>query len=250
MNCVTIGNQMEILMLIEKLEINGIHVVSANTDGIVCLFDKSLDKLYYKICKEWEILVGNNEFGQLEYTDYKLLIQTSVNDYITLKYNNEIKTKGDFVSEFELHKNKSARIIPLALQSYFIDNIPIESTIKQHKNIYNFCLGVKSIGTNRLIHLEPIKNAQIELQKINRYYVSTNGWHLLKRLKPLENTKLTNQIDIFGNIDDGTRESEIEAGYLSTIFNRYIEKPFEEYNINYNYYIEKCKRIIDKIENQ
>lgn len=247
--CVTIGNQIEILMLIESLEINGIHVISANTDGIVCLFDKSKNDLYYQICKEWEIKVGNDELGQLEYADYGLLVQTSVNDYLAVKLaETQPKCKGDFVSDFELHKNKSKKIVPIALQEYFINQTSIEKTIKNHVNIFDFCLGTKSIGKNRLIHLEPIKGNEIQLQKINRYYVSNDGWHLIKRLPALENKKITKQIDIFGNVNDGTRESEIEANWLTTIYNKHVNKPISEYNINYKYYIEAAQKIIDKIE--
>lgn len=243
----TIGSQIDLLMLIEVLEINKIHVISANTDGLVCLFNKSLEETYYNVCKEWEVKVGNNELGQLEYTDYKFMIQTSVNDYITIKTNGDIKTKGDFVSEFEIHKNKSKRIVPLALQQYFINNIPIQDTIRNHKNIFDFCLGAKSIGSNRLIHLEPIKGTEIKLQKINRYYVSTNGWHLLKRLPAIK--KFAKQLDIFGVENNGERESEIEAGWLTTIYNRHVEgKSIESYNINYKYYEEQCNKIIDKIQ--
>lgn len=249
--CVTIGNQVEMLMLIESLEINGIHVISANTDGIVSLFDKSKEDLYYKLCKEWEVKVGNDVLGQLEYQDYDLLAQTSVNSYITVKSDNkEVKTKSEFTSNFEIHKNKSARIIPLALQQYFVNKIPVKETIENHTDIFDFCLGTKSIGTNRLIHLEPIKGTEKKLQKINRYYVSNDGWHLIKRLKPLESKKVVRQLDIFGNENDGTRESEIEAGWLTTIYNKHFEKPISEYNINFNYYIEGAQKIIDKIESK
>lgn len=236
-------------MLIEDLELTGIHVISANTDGIVCLFDKKLDNKYYEVCKNWEKKVGNDIIGQLEYQDYKLLVQTSVNDYIAIKTNNEVKTKGDFVSEFELHKNKSARIIPLALQQYFINNISIETFIKNHNNIYDFCLGVKSIGQNKLILWDKKNQKEINLQKINRYYISNNGFNILKKLPKLENKKALMQYDIFGNIDIGTREAEIEAGYLSTIFNKHIKKEMKEYDINYQYYINKCNKIIFNILN-
>lgn len=248
---VTIGSQIDLLMLIEALELAKIHVISANTDGIVCLFDKSLDETYYKVCKEWEIKVGNDKSGQLEYVDYELYVQTSVNDYLAVKVGEKLpKCKGDFVSEFEIHKNKSRRIVPIALQQYFVNNIPIKETIMKHQNIFDFCLGVKSIGTNRLIHLEPIKGTEISLQKINRYYISNNGWHLIKRLKALENKKFSKQVDIFGNVNDGSRESEVEAGWLSSIYNKHIEKPISEYDINYKYYIDNCQKIIDKIENK
>lgn len=245
--CTTIGSQIDLLMLIESLEINGIHIISANTDGIVCLFDKSLDSIYYQVCKNWEKLVDNADLGQLEYIDYKLLAQTSVNDYIAIKLNGESKTKGDFVSEFELHKNKSARIIPLALQEYFINLIPIEQTIKNHQNIFDFCLGVKSIGNNKLISLDVKSQIEIPLQKINRYYISNNGINLIKRLPKLENKIANMQLDIFGNIDDGTREAEVEAGWLSTIYNKHIVKNINDYDINYNYYIDKCNKILKNI---
>lgn len=245
--CTTIGSQIDLLMLIESLEINGIHIISANTDGIVCLFDKSLDSIYYQVCKNWEKLVDNADLGQLEYIDYKLLAQTSVNDYIAIKLNGESKTKGDFVSEFELHKNKSARIIPLALQEYFINLIPIEQTIKNHQNIFDFCLGVKSIGNNKLISLDVKSQIEIPLQKINRYYISNNGINLIKRLPKLENKIANMQLDIFGNIDDGTREAEVEAGWLSTIYNKHIIKDINDYDINYNYYIDKCNKILKNI---
>lgn len=245
--CTTIGSQIDLLMLIESLEINGIHIISANTDGIVCLFDKSLDSIYYQVCKNWEKLVDNADLGQLEYIDYKLLAQTSVNDYIAIKLNGESKTKGDFVSEFELHKNKSARIIPLALQEYFINSVPIEQTIKNHQNIFDFCLGVKSIGNNKLISLDVKSQIEIPLQKINRYYISNNGINLIKRLPKLENKIANMQLDIFGNIDDGIREAEVEAGWLSTIYNKHIIKDINDYDINYNYYVDKCNKILKNI---
>jgi len=246
--CTTIGSQIDLLMLIEQLELAGLHVISANTDGVVCLFDKSLLPLYYETCKQWEIKVGNNDLGQLEYTEYKLLIQTSVNDYIAVKPSNEVKTKGDFVSDFELHKNKSARIVPLALQKYFIDNINPEQFIKNHTNIFDFCLAIKGKGLNKFISFNKLTQEEIELQKINIYYISNNGTNLLKKLPKLEDKKASNQIDIFGNVDTGIREAEVEAGWLSTIYNKHEEKSIDQYDINYQFYIDKCYKIINQIK--
>lgn len=246
--CTTIGSQIDLLMLIESLELAGLHVVSANTDGVVCLFDRFLIDIYYKVCKDWEIKVGNNDLGQLEYTEYKLLIQTSVNDYIAVKPSNEVKTKGDFVSDFELHKNKSARIVPLALQKYFIQGILPEKFINEHTNIFDFCLAVKGKGNNKFVSFDKIKNEEIELQKINRYYISNKGTHLLKKLPKLDTKKASNQIDIFGNIDTGIREAEVEAGWLSTIYNKHEEKSIDNYDINYQFYIDRCYKIINQIK--
>ena len=66
-------------------------------------------------------------------------------------------------------------------------------------------------------------------------------------MKPLENKKGSGQLDIFGNIDDGTRESEVEAGWLTTIYNKHIIKNIEDYNIDYSFYIQKANKIINNI---
>lgn len=243
----TIGNQIEILMLIEKLETNGIHIVSANTDGILVLMDKTLSDLHYKICKEWEKTVGNDIHGNLEHCEYKSFYQTSVNDYLAVKVDGSIKEKGDFAIDCELHKNKSSRIVQIALQQYYINNIPVEDTIKNHKNIYSFCCAVKGKGDSKFYVMNTKEHSEKRLQKINRYFISNDGINLVKRLPPL-NKPITHQIDIFGNVDIGIRESEVEAGFLTTIFNRYEEKNIKDYDINYQFYINKTNRIIQQIQ--
>jgi hypothetical protein len=241
---VTIFNQFALLKFAEMLLLNNISVVSLNTDGCLSLVRYDQKDLYEKLSKEWELLSNHT----LEETLYSRFIQTSVNDYIAVTLDGKIKKKGDFTTEFELHKNKSARIVPIALENYFINNIPINKTIHNHNNIYDFCLGVKSIGGNQLITFNKKTLEEIKLQKVNRYYISTNGINILKRLPKLEGKQASNQLDIFGNIDDGTREAEIEAGWLSTIFNQYVEKDFKDYNICYKYYEQRCDKIINKIK--
>ncbi len=243
--CVTIGNQFEILMLIEMLEFEGISVVSANTDGIVCLFDKELEDTYYKICKEWEKIVGNEDLGQLEYCDYLFLAQTSVNDYIAQSTDGSIKQKGEFLTEFEIHKNKSKRIVPLALEQYFVNGIKPEVFIKNHKDIFDFCLAIKGNSDSKFYLVNLLSNKKEQLQKINRFYISNSKDILIKELPKLESKKASMQIDIFGEVDNGERISNIEVGYNVTIFNKFLEK--DDYDINYNYYISKCYEIINKI---
>jgi len=240
---VTIGCQLEILMLIEELELNNITVVSSNTDGILSLFDKQKEQKYIEICKEWEIKTNSTEYGKLEFADYKSIIQTSVNDYLVIKKDGTLKYKGDFVIDNLLHKNKSRRIVPLALKAYYVDNIKLEKFIKEHKDIFDFCCCVRADSTMSLHILRDMK--YIKQQKTCRYYIANTKDVLLKRMKPNPNKKVKNQLDIFGGIDDGTRENQIEAGYNIQIFNKYFE--LDNYNINYNYYISKTQNIIDKI---
>ncbi len=241
---ITLFNQFALLKFAEMLLLNDIKVISLNTDGCVSYVKYTQKELYESLCKNWEKLSKHT----LEETLYSCLIQTSVNDYIAIKTNGEIKTKGDFVSEFEIHKNKSAAIIPIALQNYYSKGISVESTILNHTNIFDFCLGVKSNKGAKLVHLDTKTGEEIKLQKVNRYYISKNGKNLLKRLRPNEKKKPTSQLDIFGNIDDGTREQEVEAGWLSTIYNKHNERNINEYFIDYSFYIKKARKIVDLIK--
>ena len=238
---VTIGNQFEILMLIEMLEEKGIHIISANTDGIVCLFDKSMEDTYYKICHEWEVIVGNDVRGVLEYANYDKLIQMSVNDYTAVKsidpdyyetIDERTKTKGDFLIDFELHKNKSNRIVNLALKEYFVNGIDPKVFIPTSRNIYDFCACVRATG-DFYLEQEGMINGEVvtnRLQKTTRYYISKDGMKLLKRHP------------------DG-RQFQTDAGvWKQTVFNQFVDKPWDEYKIDYKYYIDRTYDIISSIQ--
>lgn len=232
----TIGNQFEILMLIESLEMAGIHVISANTDGIVCLFPQELNNKYYEVCNWWEEKVGNNIQGKLEFTDYQKIIQTSVNDYLAIKVDGEIKKKGDFCTAMELHKNPSRRIIAIALEKYFVEGIPVAETIKNHQRIYDFCIGVKA---SKDYHYETVdKNGKVEtFSRLVRYYVSTGGTKLYK-------------VKNDGSEADGVQRSQCEAGsWKCTVANKIDQtKDIENYEIDYGYYIQKSEERIKSIE--
>jgi hypothetical protein len=229
----TIGNQFEILMLIEMLELNKIHVISANTDGIVCLFDNSLSDTYYKICAEWEVKVGNDKIGKLEYTDYSLMIQSSVNDYIAVKKDEpdetkRVKKKGDFSTDYLINKNKSRLIIPLALENYFLKNIPVEETIMRDRNIFHFCIGAKA---SKDFHYETYgrDNSKEVYHRMIRYYVAKDGKKLMKIKNP-------------DSESPGNDVTSCEAGgWLCKIVNLIdVGDDIRSYNINYKYYIDKA----------
>lgn len=232
----TIGNQFEILMLIEDLLIEGITTISANTDGIVCLFPKNLIAVYNEVCKKWEEKVGNTEQGKLEFTEYKKIAQLSVNGYLAVKSDGEIKKKKEFLTDYELHKNKSNKVVALALEQYFVHGKNIREFITSHRNIFDFCIGVKA---SKDFHYETIdKEGKKDIyHRLIRYYVSTDGKKLLKIKNPDSEA-------------DGNEVSQCEAGeWKCTVANLIDkEKPIEEYNINYEYYIEKAEERASSIE--
>lgn len=238
----TIGNQFEILMLIEALETEGgIHVVSANTDGIVCLFDKSKLATYYRICHEWEVKVGNTEMGQLEYTEYARMVQKSVNDYIAIPVDKKekIKKKGDFMTEFELNKNRSRRILPLIYENYFTKDISPEETIAKHEELSDFCVGLKA---SRNYHYEAINTTTSDrtaYHRVVRYFISREGELLVK---------IKNE----GSEATGPEISNCEArdyGHWSTTeCNNYRNGTIEAMGVNHKYYLDKAWGFIRSIE--
>lgn len=239
---VTLGNQIEILMLIEALEVAGFDVVSGNTDGIVTVYSEEREAEYLKICKDWETKVGNIKMGKLEYAGILSMHQDSINSYIA-KLDDEkggfkVKKKGRFMTEFELNKNKSKRIVPLALEAYFIyGKDPIEF-VRNHKNIYDFCIAKKASGK---MHYEEQWEEEGKIRtkvhkKLVRYFVSTQGTILYKRGWNNEGKPMNNHVN-----------APTELGQpLVTYFNRFFEA--NDYKIDYNHYILEVLERIDAIE--
>jgi len=229
----TITGELSLMMLIEAYELAGINVISANTDGVTIRIKKTLIDKMHEINAWWSELTKY----ELERADYQKIIFSTVNDYLAIKTDGEVKKKGDFVTDFELHKNKSARIVPLALEQYFLCDIPVDTTIKSHDNIFDFCLRQKA---SKDFHYEGVDKSTGEKKiynKLIRYYISNTGEKLLK---------VKNE-----DSDSGAANvSQVEAGeWLATVCN-HLKKDHPLDNINYDYYIERAERIIYKIQTE
>jgi hypothetical protein len=226
----TITGELSLLMLIEQYELNGINVISANTDGVTIRIRKDLIDKMHEINTWWSKITQY----ELERTDYQKIIFSTVNDYLAIKTDGEIKKKGDFLTDFELHKNKSAKVVPIALEQYFVNNIPIDDTIRSHTNVYDFCLRQKA---SKDFHYEGITKGTGEktiYNKLIRYYVSKTGEKLLK----VKNESCdTNAAYI----------SQVEAGEWVMHVCNHLTPTHPLDNINYDYYIERANRIVHKI---
>jgi hypothetical protein len=224
----TITGELSLLMLIEAYELEGIHVISANTDGVTIRIQKThLDKMY-EINDWWQNLTQY----ELERTDYSKIIFSTVNDYLAIKTDGEIKKKGDFLTDFELHKNKSGRVVPIALEEYFINGVPVADTIRNHRNIYDFAMRQRA---TRDFHFEGLSNGKTTIyNKLIRYYVSNTGEKLLK-VKNADSASGAASI------------SQVEAGeWVMTVCNHLTPShPLD--NINHSYYIEQAEKIVNKI---
>ena len=229
----TITGELSLLMLIEKYELAGINIISANTDGVTILVKKSLTDKMDEINKWWMDVTQY----ELERTDYQKIIFSTVNDYLAIKTDGDVKKKGDFLTDFELHKNKSARIVPIALEHFYVHGVPVEDTIKRHRNIFDFCLRQKA---SKDFHYEGIDRSTgktTTYNKLIRYYVSKSGEKLLKVKNP---DCTTNAADV----------SQVEAGEWVMHVCNHLTSDHPLDNINYDYYIERANKIIHKIQTE
>ena len=124
-------------------------------------------------------------------------------------------------------------IVPLAVKEYFVNGIKIEDTIRNHTDIFDFCLRLKtnSKSTGIFTHLV---NSQVVTDKLNRttrYYISKSGkaGSLAKKF------------------DDG-RIVGVNIGYSAILFNDYEEKSMEDYKIDYGFYIAEAYKLKNAVD--
>lgn len=137
----TLTGQLAILMLIERLEIAGIPVVSANTDGIAIHCPRSHCATMDEIVAQWE----RDTHFDTELTEYRSLHKHSVNSYIALKTDGKFTLKGEYAME-ELCVSKDrgiatnpANLVCVEAAAMFLrDRKPIEQTVLGCDDIRKF----------------------------------------------------------------------------------------------------------------
>lgn len=231
---VTINGQLMILMLCEELELNEIPVISANTDGImVKVYDDKMDD-FNRITAAWQQKTKMNADSDIVHC----LINRDINNYICLfrtKKGLKLELKGAMDPNMyakDLSKGYSMPIVAQAVLDYFINNIPIMTTLKSAANILDFC-ATQNVGRTWHVEEEFAANGKVcvrECQQYVRYYVSNRGV-ILKKV----------------NNDDGRRVG-LAAGQVVTVINTLDDKDIALRDINYKFYYEECMKIINPIK--
>lgn len=154
----TIGGQLLLLMLIEALELEGIPVVSANTDGIVIKCPAALKSTLDGVVCSWELFTGLGT----EETEYAALYSRDVNNYLALKTGGGYKAKGAYASP-GLQKNPSNAICVEAVATYLEHGTRISDTV-------NDCVDVRKFITIRKVAGGGMKGETFLGKAVRWYY--------------------------------------------------------------------------------
>ena len=228
---VTINGQLMTMSLVEALELNGIHVVSANTDGIVVKLPNDKREVFKEITSKWNEENHMSADGE----EYDIVVSRDVNNYIDIQKDGTVEYKGALDPKQylkELKKGYDMPIVATAVFNYFIHNIPVMQTLREHKDILDFCK-TQNVGRQFEVVYSKVVNGEIQKiysQRHIRFYVSTHGVIVQKENK---NTKAL---------------SKLASGLPVQILNSLDDKPIEERDIDYKYYYNECYKIIDPIK--
>lgn len=182
---VTLTGQLDLLMLIEMMELSGIEVVSANTDGIVLKIPTGKEALADQIVAWWEKRTGL----EMEATEYRSIHFRDVNNYVAITTDGKAKRKGVFAQGGVLSgpqgKNPRMDIAADAVVEYLKKGTPLADTIRGCSDIRKFVAiaGVTGGGYWVTPQMETgeVTAEPVWLGKACRFYYGINGGRLIRK---------------------------------------------------------------------
>jgi len=171
---VCITGQLFLMELAQHLyrDIPDLKIVQLNTDGIMVECSEEQLNEIDEICDEWQARTG----FELETDSVAKIAQKDVNNYIEVQADGTHKSKGGYLvrgiapaGAFNINNN--ACIVATALKEYFVNGTPVEETIEQCDDIFQFQLIAKAgMKYREAYHL--VDGKQEAVQKVNRVYAT------------------------------------------------------------------------------
>ena len=228
---VTINGQLMVMMVVEALELDGIHVVSANTDGIIVKLPKDKEEDFKRITDDW--CAQNKLTADSE--RYKLFVTRDINNYFDIQTNDKVEYKGSLDPKQylkDLKKGYDMPVVAKAVFEYFAHGVSVMETLRNHKDILDFCK-TQNVGKQFEVVYQKVENGKvidIHSQRHVRFYVSTKGVIIMKE-----------------NVNSNQR-SVLASGKPVIILNKLDDKDISLRNIDYKYYYEEAYKIINPIK--
>ena len=225
---IRINGQLILLMLVDRLLELNCEIVQINTDGVMFIAKKTAKDEIQETVSEVERITQLT----FESDNYEAFYQYAVNDYFGVIDGYEqshdpelIEKRGMFRTEPVLGKGLAPTVIPKSVINYFLTKQPVSEFIRQQTDIHDFLMSQRTDKKFKVRHGDRF------VQRINRYYASTNGYSLYKVDK------------------DGKEENMLTKSGV-TILNKMDDLPITERHINYNYYISEANKIIADLSYQ
>ena len=221
---IRINGQLILFMLVDRLLELNCKIVQVNTDGVMYIAQETQRNAVQEAVHEVE------QLSQLtfESDDYEAFYQYAINDYFGVEkgfsqsHNPKlIEKKGMFITDPRLGKGLAPAIIPKAVINYFLTKQPTSEYIKKSKDIKDFLMYQRVDKKFKVIHGDK------PVQRINRFYASTNDYSLFK-------------VDETGKVENMLTKSGV------TILNNMNDIPIEDRHLNYQYYISEANKIISE----
>ena len=271
----TINCQLLICMLGEWLmQIPDISFIQVNTDGITFKVPRVFRGHVESICKAWEQFTCL----ELEYAFYQAMYIRDVNNYIAHAVNGKIKSKGAYVhKEIPWHKDHSSVIIARAVEGYLLRGEDVVQQIMACRDPFDFMIKAKVPRSSKLMMFNQ-DGTRTELQNTTRYYVAVSGGRLVKIMPPTpamrehwntgthyirhrdqdykvvkpggKRPAKTYDLVPLNQIAPEPYDREISLGSKWLAADCANVDDFNWSNLNYNYYIEEARKLIDPLLEQ
>ena len=170
---VTLSGQLYLMSLIEYCcEQFDAHVLSANTDGIVCAVRRSQIDQWHNSVRVW---AEKRQF-QMDFTEYSTLVSKDVNNYLAIVPGGGCKSKGAFDYTVSPHSTPQGNAIWKALNAKIINGIDISETI------HDWSMGIEDFlftrtSKSNVMFTDEMGN-ETDLGKHVRWYWSKREGHL------------------------------------------------------------------------
>lgn len=229
---IRINGQLILLMVVDRLLSLGCEIIQCNTDGVVYRSKKTSANRIQEAIAEVESITQLS----FEIDEYEAFYQYAINDYFGVikgwsKSHNPklIEKKGMFITETKLGKGLAPVVIPKAVINYFLTGQSVDEFIKNDNDIYDFLM------TQAVDRKFKVEHGDKPIQRINRFYASTNGAYLYKvKQNPNGELQYNNMLTKSG----------------VTVLNKLDDRLMVDRKVNYRYYISEAKKIISDFTEQ
>ena len=147
-----------------------IKLLNLNTDGLMYSVDKKELPLVDEICTTWE---KETRF-ELETDEISKVWIKDVNNLLLIKTDGEVKTVGGYLNYGISEKgawgiNNNMIIVKKALIEHFVNGTPIENTVNNSNDIFDFQIIAKA-GSKYSRAYQLVDGEDVPVQKVNRVY--------------------------------------------------------------------------------